>query len=108
MGASVRPVQTPDDAEFTAWRAKQTAAPAQTHDDAEYQQWLRSRLAPRQIIAPPRFASDATATAPDQANRRAAMAAAPPILSSGLPRELEQGATLGFGDEINAGARALV
>lgn len=59
-------------------------------------------------------ASDMTSVAPDQASRRAAAAAAPPILSSGLAREVEQGATLGFGDEINAlvrsspGARMLV
>lgn len=69
------------------------------------------RLAPINAAAPPgrirSFAAEGTGAAPDQAGRRAAMAAEPPILSSGLPREVEQGATLGFGDEINAGARAL-
>lgn len=54
------------------------------------------------------FASESTSAAPDQSSRRAAMAAEPSVLSpGGLGRELEQGATFGFGDEINAGARAL-
>lgn len=66
--------------------------------------------APVRAIRAPSYAgaaSDATSAAPDQASRRAAMAAEPPIISSGLPREIEQGATFGFGDEINAGARSL-
>lgn len=40
MGASVRPLATPDDAEFQAWKASQSAPQAPpTHDDAEFQQW---------------------------------------------------------------------
>lgn len=40
MGASVRPISTPDDAEFQQWKATQGAPKVpQTHDDAEFQAW---------------------------------------------------------------------
>jgi hypothetical protein len=56
--------------------------------------------------AVPGIAAASTAAAPNQAGRRSAMAAEPALLGTGALRALEQGATFGFGDELNAGVRA--
>lgn len=62
----------------------------------------------RTPASPPGFGSESTAVGGDQARRRATMAAEPSIAGSGALRALEQGATFGFGDELNAGVRAAV
>jgi hypothetical protein len=110
MGASVRPVPpVPDEAEFERWKAAQAAQAAPivdragdpaTHDDAAFQAWKAARSLPALQTA-----AASTAAAPNQAGRRAAMAAEPPLLGTGALRALEQGATFGFGDELNAGVR---
>lgn len=51
--------------------------------------------------------SESTRALPDDRERRAKDAATPNLLSTGLLREAEQGATFAFGDELNAAVRAI-
>lgn len=83
------------------------AALAGGADPAAVTSRVWSLTQPTSSSVPP-IAAASTGAAPNQAGRRAAMAAEPPLLGTGALRALEQGATFGAGDELNAGVRALV
>lgn len=98
MGAGVRP-----DLDALIAARRQALGGTTAPDDADA---LIGRR--RAALGIPGVAAETTGVRPDYVGNKAAAAAAPAQFGTGLLRAGEQGATFGFGDELNAGARAIL